>query len=70
MMGALTGLMPGVVTSGIADLLSQSVMGVLSGAAVVVLYFSARCRHEMFDLQRLAELVHSEAVKSEAADME
>ena len=40
----------------------QSVFTVFSSAAMVVFYFSARCKNEQFDLQLLADNVGTEVV--------
>lgn len=40
----------------------QAVLTVFSSAAMVVFYFSARCQHEQFDLQLLADNIGSEYV--------
>lgn len=42
--------------------LIQAVMTVFASAAVVVFYFSARCKNEQFDLQQLADNIGDEVV--------
>ena len=53
-----------VLVSGIL----QGVAVILGAAAGVVLYFSARCKHENFDLTMLAKSVGQEAGAAQAQD--
>lgn len=50
--------------------LAQAVMTIFASAATVVFYFSARCKHEQFDLQLLAENVGAEMVLESADENE
>jgi uncharacterized membrane protein len=56
--GAL--LIPQVHAQGLATVLVNCVFTVFSSAAMVVFYFSCRCRNEQFDLQLLAQNVAGE----------
>ncbi len=49
-------------------ILVQSVMTIFGSAAVVVFYFSARCRNEQFDLHLLAENIGSAPAEAPADD--
>ncbi len=50
--------------------LAQAVMTIFASAVTVVFYFSARCKHEQFDLQLLAENVGAEVVLESADENE
>lgn len=48
----------------------QAALSIFSTAAVVVFYFSCRCKHEQFDLQILAQAVGEETLSPAAEDGE
>ena len=52
-----TPAIPQVHAAAVAGVLINCVMTIFSSAAMVVFYFSARCKNEQFDLQLLAENV-------------
>jgi hypothetical protein len=53
-------LIPQPHVKAVATALVEGVLVIFASAAVVVFYFSARCKHEQFDLALLAESVGSE----------
>lgn len=56
-LGAGVGVIPLVYVQVLLNVLLQAVLFVFGTAAFVVLYFSSRCKHEDFDLVRLAAAV-------------
>ncbi len=68
MLSVVTELLPSQLMTGTVDILVQCVLAILQGAALVVFYFSTRCKHEQFDLQRLAEMIHAEAVPADEVE--
>jgi hypothetical protein len=54
-------LIPQPHAQAVATAVVEGVAAIFTSAAVVVFYFSARCKHEHFDLKLLAESVGSEA---------
>ncbi len=51
----VSGFIPQRHAEAIMNVVIQGVLMIFNSAALVVFYFSARCRHEQFDLQLLAE---------------
>jgi hypothetical protein len=64
--GAAAGLIPQAYVMVAVVALIQAVTTIFASAAVVVFYFSARCKHEQFDLTLLAQSVGIEAPAPEA----
>lgn len=54
---AMAELLPGIYLSAIAQSVIQSFFVALNAIVCVVVYFSARCHAEQFDLQLMAEMV-------------
>jgi hypothetical protein len=63
--GAAARFIPQLHARLIAAVLLQAAMTVFSAAAFVVFYFSARCKHENFDLTLLAQSVGADAPVAE-----
>jgi len=55
LVGSVAGIIPVPQVSTVVSSVLQGVLGALGASAWTVLYFSARCKHEGFDLTRLAE---------------
>ncbi|MCL5269780.1 MAG: hypothetical protein M1457_04330 [bacterium] len=53
----VVGALPGAILSTVAGALVSGVMVLFGAAAGVVFYFSARCQHENFDLEVLADSI-------------
>lgn len=61
LVGSVAGIIPVPEVSTIVSSVLQGVLGALAASAWTVLYFSARCKHEGFDLTRLAESLSQDA---------
>jgi uncharacterized membrane protein len=64
----VAGFVPQVHAQIMLRILLQSAMTIVSTAALVVFYFSCRCRHENFDLEHLAQSMGEAAETNDVPD--
>lgn len=66
-LGVIAGIVPNYYFAALVQQAFNSLAIVFNSVVVTVLYFSARCHAENFDLELLAEIVESKAPAPEAA---